>query len=129
MLFGSALKSCSLAAHCGLHLGLKDQGAGIHPAKHCKDFFFAPGIDAIHPPRRPFRGWHAAPRRRKYNRFEFRGWHAAPRRRKYGQQGGVAGWAYPPTTPPCSWRSLLDVRRGGMDLSTRHAAFLRAGFR
>ena len=37
MLFGSALKSCSLAAHCGLHLGLKDQGAGIHPAKHCKE--------------------------------------------------------------------------------------------
>ena len=62
----------------------------------------------IHPPRRPFRGWHAA-----------------PRRRKYGQQGGVAGWAYPPTTPPCSWRSLFDVRRGGMDLSTRHAAYVR----
>ena len=37
MLFGSALKSCSLAAHCGLHLGPKDQGAGIHPAKHCKE--------------------------------------------------------------------------------------------
>ena len=79
----------------------------------------------IHPPRRPFRGWHAAPRRRKYNRFEFRGWHAAPRRRKYGQQGGVAGWAYPPTTPPCSWRLLFDVRRGGMDLSTCHAAYVR----
>ena len=28
--------------------GLKDQGAAIHPAKHRKDFFFAPGIDAIH---------------------------------------------------------------------------------
>ena len=49
MLFSSALGSCSLAAHCGLHLGPKDQGAGIHPAKHCKESFFGPGIDAIHP--------------------------------------------------------------------------------
>ena len=27
----------------------KDQGAGIRPAKHRKQSFFAPGIDAIHP--------------------------------------------------------------------------------